>query len=346
MSRRLAVLFALVWASLASGAPVLDQGRRTASGWCYPDHQDRRVWWLPPPSPVLMVIGGRPGVDFTVFNYQGARATVDADHAWTGAMLQFTLVMPEATEAAAAATRILGTTVDLRTMPPAGIEAEVVFAGVNGARAAAVAEGGESVAGAWRERSFAVGLTPEETAVVHDAWEAGSVVLSVNTAVSAFAFATRPDEDDAAPDRTVVTVDSVAVTVDARRHPEIFRVLELDATMPLGYTGLELGCSELTEGYGLSDLARVIAVVEAEAVNGDVIAKELRFTSRSAPTLEIRFDRAVRLDHGYRLRVVRVYATGRTEEAPPRRIDVWQGFEDICSAPPDERIGPDPRLLY
>ncbi len=346
MSRRLAALLAVVWACLASAAPVLDQGRRTAAGWCYPDHEDRRVWWLPPPAPVLMMAGDRPGVDFTVFNYQGTRATVDADQAWTGAMLQFTVVMPEATEAAAAARRILGTAVDLRTMPAAGIEAEVVFAGVNSARSAAVAGWEETTVGAWRERSFAISLTPEETAVVHDAWEAGSVVLSVNTAVSAYAFATRPDEDDAAADRTVVTVDSVPVTVDTRRHPEVFRVLELDATMPLAYTSVELGCSELTDGYGLSDLAQVIAVVEAEAVNGDVIAKELRFTSRSAPTLEIRFDRAVRLDHGYRLRVVRVYATGRTEEAPPRRIDVWQGFEDICSAPSDERIGPDPRLLY
>lgn len=346
MIRRLAAVFALVWASVAWGAPVLDQGRRTSAGWCYPDHEDRRLWWLSPPAPVLMDADGRPGVDFTIYNYQGAKATADADRAWTGAMLQFTLVVPEATEAAAAARRVLGTTVNLRAMAPAGIEAEVVFAGVNGGRTAALAEGEEAASGAWLQRSFAVGLTPEETAVVHDAWTAGSVVLSVNTTVSAYAFPTSPDKDDAPPVRTVVTVDSVPVTVDARRHPEIFQVLELDATMPLGYTSVELGCSELTEGYGLSDLARVIAVVEAEAVNGDVITKELRFTSRSAPTLEIHFDRAVRLDHGYRLRIFRVFSSGLMEEAPSRRIDVWQGFEDICSASPDAGAEPDPRLLY
>jgi len=346
MIRLVATALAFVWALPAWGAPVLTEGRRTGAGWCYPDHEDRRLWWLPPPAPVLKMSGGRPGIDFTVFNYQGTRATVDADHAWTGAMLQFTLVMPEQTTEAAAARATLGSSIEIRTMLPAGIEAEVVFAGVNSVRSATTEASGEDAAGAWRERSFSLGLTPEEVAVVHDAWQTGSVILSVNATVSAHAYATRPGEEDLAPEVVPVTVDSVPVAVDTRRHPEAFRVLELDATMPLAYTSVELGCSELSEGYGLSDLSRVIAVVEAEAVNGDLITSELRFTPRSASSQEIRFDRAVRLDHGYRLRVVRVYATGRAEESPQRRIDVWQGFEDICSTPADGRVGHDPRLLY
>jgi hypothetical protein len=346
MTLRLALAFALLSATSAWGAPVLDEGRQTGAGWCYPDHEDHRVWWIPPPAPTLMHSGGSPGVDFTIFNYQGTRATIDADQAWTGAMLQFTLVMPEPTEAAAAARRALGPAAVVQTMPPAGIEAEVVFAGVNSARAAATEDDEGPVAGAWRERSFALGLSPEEVAVVHDAWELGSVVLSVNTTVSAHAFATRPAKEDAVPERRPMTIDSVPITVDARRHPEVFRVLELDATMPMGYTSVEIGCAELTEGWGLDDLARVYVVIEAEAVNGDLITETLRFTPHSPVSQEIRFDRAVRLDHGYRLRVVRVYSTGRSEESPPRRIDVWQGFEDVCSTPPGGRSELDPRLLY
>lgn len=346
MIRLVAAVLVFVWVIPAWGAPVLSEGRRTEAGWCYPDHENRHLWWLPPPAPELKSSGGRPGIDFTVFNYQGTRATADADHAWTGAMLQFTLVMPEQTRQAAAAREALGSSIEIRTIPAADIDAEVVFAGVNSVRSATEDAQGDETAEAWNERSFSIGLTPEEVAVIHDAWQTGSVILSVNTTVSAYAFATRPGEEDIEPEVVPVTVDSVPVAVDIRRHPETFRVLELDATMPLAYTSVELGCSELAEGYGLSDLARVIAVVEAEAVNGDLITSELRFTRRSASSQEIRFDRAVRLEHGYRLRVVRVYATGRAEETPPRRIDVWQGFEDICSAPPGDSPELDPRLLY
>jgi hypothetical protein len=346
MIRLVAAMLAVVWALPAWGAPVLSEGRRTGAGWCYPDHENHRLWWLPPPAPELWVSGGRPAIDFTVFNYQGTRATADADHAWTGAMLQFTLVVPEQPAAAAAAREALGSSVEIRTMLPTGIEAEVVFAGVNSVRSATGDAPNDAAAGVWRERSFSLGLTPEEVAVIHDAWQAGSVILSVNTTVSAHAFPIRPGEREAAPEIVPITVDSVPITVDTRRHPETFRVLELDATMPLAYTRVELGCSELNEGNGLSDLSRVIAVVEAEAVNGDLITSELRFTPRSSSTQEIRFNRAVRLDPGYLLRIVRVYATGRAEESPPRRIDVWQGFEDICSSPLDAGAELDPRLLY
>jgi hypothetical protein len=345
MRTALAATLILSCAVQLAAAPVLDEGRRTAVGWTYPDHADRNLWWLPPPAPQLVEVGGRPGVDFTVFNYQGARATADSGSAWTGAMLQFTLTVPDSTAAAAAARRVLGPSVELRTMASAGIHADVVFAGVNSVRSAGGSDDDEA-AGAWRERSFSLGLTPEEVAVIHDAWQAGAVILSVNTSVDAQAFATKPEDEEANPEIVTVTVDSVTVAIDVDRYPETFRVLQLDATMPLGYTSLELGCAELTEGWGLDDLSMVVAVAEAEAVNGDVISKKLRFTRRSAAAQELSFDRAVRLDHGYLLRVVRIYASGLSEEAPPRRIDVWQGFEDICSSPPGDATELDPRRLY
>jgi hypothetical protein len=54
----------------------------------------------------------------------------------------------------------------------------------------------------------------------------------------------------------------------------------------------------------------------------------------------------VRLDHGYQLRVARVFATGAAEQEPPRRIEVWQGFVDSCSVAAGTDTGLDPRLLY
>ena len=69
------------------------------------------------------------------------------------------------------------------------------------------------------------------------------------------------------------------------------------------------------------------------------------FDEDSPPVQNLRFDRAVQLDEGYRLRVLRTFASGATETAVDRRIEVWQGFVDVCSRPADEAEVLDPRLL-
>lgn len=331
----------------ATGHPVLDEGRRTGGGWCFPDHRERGVWWLAPPAPRLAEIDGTPAVDFTVYHYQGARATADDGQSWGGALLQFSLETPATGADAAAVRRALGPVAELRLLPAAVIVAEVVFAGVNSVRPATADDGPETPqAGAWQRRSFSLALTPEEVVAVHDAWRAGSVILSVNLAVSVYGFPTRPERDSDEPLLAPVVIDSVPITIDSDRNPELFRVLELDATVPLAYTTIELGCAELAEGSGLTDLVRVIAAVEAEAVNGDLISLELRFTPSTPQVQAIRFDRAVRVEHGYELRIVRVYSSGRTETGPPRRLEVWQGFADICSSADGQSDSLDPRLLY
>jgi len=242
---------------------------------------------------------------------------------------------------------MLGPQATVRPLVPDQIDAEVVFAGVNSVRQATSMEDEATEPGAWTERSFSMRLTPEETAVVADAWEHGSVILSVNVAASATVLQVRPSRgEEAVPELAPVFADAAPITIDSAADPSAVRLLELDATMPAAYTSLELGCSELAASGGLSDLSRVIAVVEAEAMNGDLIDQEVRFSTGSAPTQVAKFDRAVRLDHGYRLRVARVFATGAVEEEPARRVDVWQGFVDICSVAAGTDAGLDPRLLY
>ena len=66
--------------------PVLSEGRETAVGWCYPDHEKRQVWWLPPETVEVKTIGGRPDVHLTVFSYTGVRETGDLGRSKTGAV--------------------------------------------------------------------------------------------------------------------------------------------------------------------------------------------------------------------------------------------------------------------
>ena len=116
--------------------------------------------------------------------------------------------------------------------------------------------------------------------------------------------------------------------------------------MPAGYTSIEIGCTELNASRGFSDLSFVVVVIEAEAMNGDTINCTVDFSRNSPPTRIARFDRAVRLASGYVLKVARVYATGRTEQEPPRRIEVWQGFEDVCAISRTQVVDLDPRMLF
>ncbi len=343
-----AVIGLLMAASAPLAAwPVLSEGRETTAGWCYPDHQEPRVWWLPPDAVELKDDGGHPDVHLTIFSYTGVRETGDLGSTKSGAVLQFTLEFPAAGARLAEAQRGLGPQGTVRPLVPEQIDAEVVFAGVNSVRQATSMEDEATDPGAWTERSFSMRLTPEETAVVADAWEHGSVILSVNLAASATVLQVRPLRgEEAVPELAPVFADAAPITIDSAADPSAVRLLELDATMPAAYTSLELGCSELAASGGLSDLSRVIAVVEAEAMNGDLIDQEVRFSIGSAPTQVAKFDRAVRLDHGYRLRVARVFATGAIEEKPARRIEVWQGFVDICSVAAGTDAGLDPRLLY
>ncbi|PWB73317.1 MAG: hypothetical protein C3F15_09835 [Holophagae bacterium] len=333
--------------------PVLSEGRETAVGWCYPDHEKPQLWWLSPDAVDVKTDGGHPAVHLTVFSYLGVRETGDIGRSKTGAVLQFTLVLPSAAGRLAEAERLLGSRAEVRPLVPEQIDAEVVFAGVTSPRHATEtetqteAEGDTSEPGAWTERRFALRLTPEETAVVADAWEHGSVILSVNLVASATALAARPSRgQEPEPGLTPILTDAIPITIDPAADYSAVRVLELDATMPAAYTSLELGCAELASSGSLSDLSRVIAVVGAEAMNGDTIDQEVRFSSGSPPVQVARFDRAVRLEHGYRLRIARVYATGAVEEEPARRVEVWQGFIDICSVAAGGVTGLDPRLLY
>lgn len=342
------IALALIAAPPAWAWPVLSEGRRTPAGWCYRDHQEANLWWLVPATADILTEDGRPDIHMTVFNYTGTREMGDLGDARSGAVLQFGIGFPAAGGRIAEARRSLGSGASVRPLIPEIVEAEVVFAGVNSVRQATSSEEDpEGEAGAWTERRFALGLTPEETAVVTEAWRERAIILSINLTASARACAARPPRgSEAAPELTTILADAIPVTLDVSLYADAVRVIELDATMPAGYTSTEVGCTELASSRGFSDVARVIVVIEAEAMNGDRISRQIRFTRDSPTTQVARFDRAVRLDSGYVLRVSRVYASGRTEDERPRRIEVWQGFEDVCAIEAGRTVALDPRMLY
>lgn len=343
-----ALLFFLVILVTQTGTshPVLGEGRVTPVGRCYPDHEERGLWWLAPQSVDLMREDGRPVAVYTTFLYQGARGTGDAGRQWGGSVLQFTLDFESVSGRVAQAQSFLGPNRRVRILEPSEIRADVVFAGVQaGGREAGPGER-DGPGGVAKQSSFSLALSPEEGEAVRSAWESGVVILSVNVVASAFAYQTRPDRnDDEPPELVPVLVDVVNVNLDPQDEG-LFRVLSLDATMPADYTSLDIGCSEMTTGQSFSDIARVVVVVTGEAVNGDRIDEQVRFTNRSAPIQTVRFRQALKLDAGYEVKTLKIYTSGNLEDVNTRQVGVWQGFVDVCSTRAGTVNELDPRLLY
>jgi hypothetical protein len=339
---------ALLLALPAWSWPVLSEGRQTPGGWCYRDHEQRDLWWLFPVAAEMNIEDRRPDIHLTVYHYMGTSEMGDLGDDRSGAILQFGLTFPRAAARLTAAKQSLGDRAQVRPLPLEAVEAEVVFAGINSTRAAnPEADDETDERGTWKMQRFFIGLTPQETDAVTQAWEAGSIIISVNLVASARVCQARPTADiEPEPVLEPVLVDSIPVTLDTTRYPDAVKIMELDATMPAGYTALEIGCSELANSWGYSDLSMVVVVVEAEAMNGDIINRTVRFSRNSASTQLTRFDRAVRLSSGYVLRVGRVYASGNVEEAPPRRVSVWQGYNDVCAIKGGRPTALDPRMLY
>lgn len=334
--------------------PVLAGGKATPAGACYPDHRDPRLWWLAPPAPAVKQVDGQPAVTFTRFGYSGTKATADQGKFWGRGLLQFTLAFPESAARLVQARAFLGARARVEPMTATVVEAEVVCAaadlpggqvdlGSASSRDAAPAE-----RGAWEERSFSLSIPPHATQLLAEAFARGAIALSVNVSAASPALPMPPEknEDVAAPPPAAVMVASVPVTLDPARNAAAFKELVLDATMAAGYTFLEVACNDFAEGSAFSDLAVVVVTVTATAVNGDALAQDVRFDAAAPPVQGVRFDRAVRLDRGYRVVVHRVYASGRDETEAPRLAEVWTGFLNASRIQEGAAPELDPRLLY
>jgi hypothetical protein len=351
------LLAAALLASALSPAhawPVLAGGKATPAGACYPDHRDPRLWWLAPPAPVVKQVGGQPAVTFTRFGYSGTKATADQGKFWGRGLLQFALAFPESAARLAQARAFLGARTRVEPITPAVVEAEVVCAatelpggqvdlGSAGSREATAASGA-----AWEERSFSLSVPPHATQLLWEAFSRGAIALSVNVSAASPALPMPPEKNEEvpAPPPATVMVASVPVTLDPARNAAAFKELVLDATMAAGYTFLEVACNVFAEGAAFSDLAVVVVTVAATAVNGDALAQDVRFDASAPPVQGVRFDRAVRLDRGYRVVVHRIYASGRDETEAPRSAEVWTGFFNASRIREGAAPELDPRLLY
>ncbi len=345
MRAALAVLFVLL-PHIGLAHPVLGEGKATPAGRCYPDHKEAKLWWLAPQGVDLKRGHGKPAAIFTTFLYQGTRATGDAGQQWGGSVLQFVLDFQSISGRVEKARTFLGQGHRVKHLAPAEVNAEVVFAGIQtGGREAggSATRGIEEVA---TEASFSLALSPEEGVALRSAWEADSVILSVNVVASVFAYQSRPGKNDEnPPDLMPILVEAVTVSLDPNDE-DVFRVLSLDATMPAGYTSLDIGCSEMGGELSFSDIARVLVVVEAEAVNGDRVSKQIRFITGVASPQTVRFNQALKLDAGYEISIMKVFSSGAVEQKEIRRVGTWQGFVDVCSTRVGAERELDPRMLY
>lgn len=353
----LVVALAALAASPAAAHPILNEPERIAGLRIYPDHRDGSLFWYVRDRLDLAAGDGAPAFSFERFRYKGNAATGDSEVFWARGVLSFAVRFDVPPGALAAAERALAggvrRPVTLRPLPLERVESELIYVAAGDEEEHGVLPPGRwrGEPGLWRERTYQLGLGRRTTELLWRAYHLGGVALSLNYEVFGRGLAARPDPREEGREDEMMAAPAAAGAIPIRVSPvacpACFTSSDLDARIPAGYTRLDVFCHDFLTGAAPADLAMVRVEVRATAVDGERPRQQLRFVPGGPARQEMRFKFAVRLDAGYELRAVRLFADGRSEAGAWRRVDSWIGIQDVTFYTAAE--GPtalDPRNLY
>ena len=357
------VLLALA-ARPAGAAPDLRAGRPAGPLIVYPDDRRSSLFYYPPGELALAVDSeGRPDLHLLEMRYIGNVAGGDRGTAVFRSLLSFKVRMagptPEEVRAASAALAAMGMRrPELRPLPVRRLDTALVYATPT-ADERPLPEGhfeavGEESGGTWTTRFYTLALDPATADLFGQTLRAGQLVLSVGYAF--YADGLGPDRpltelsgtpalvaelssrlesgekgtDPAAP--VLVRAGAVAVTVDGKRWPDLFRRVDVNESVPPGYAALDLYCYDFRDGLRPGLYEKQVEI-EAQAVGGGRTVLTTLFR-RAEPELyarSLRFPVAVRLDRPYRYRVIETFDDGRTAASPWIDRGSWTELLDVTS---------------
>jgi hypothetical protein len=360
--RHVAAIAALVLYGLTAGPalawPLASELRVVGGALCFPDHAEPGTWWYIAGRLELQMKDGQPAFSLQRFRYIGAAATGDRGKFWARGVLAFAVrfaVSPsEIAQAERELSAISGRSITLRPLPVSMIRSTLLYAEVGEAGAfGSLAPGAwEERPGGWGERDYSVGLAPATTDLLWEGLQRGALVLSLSYDLRAEGLARRPVTADdlraAAPESLTFAAGALPIRVDPTTCAACFSSTDLDASVPAGYTFLDVYCYDFDSALAPDDLAVVLVRVRAEGVAGTRPLESVRFErGEQVVHRPVHFKFAVALDGGYDLRVDRVYADGRLEEGAWQHTATWSGIQDVTVyAAHEGASGLDPRALY
>jgi hypothetical protein len=384
-----------VAAPTARAIPDLRRPRPAGALTFYADDRRGSLFYYGPGEIALAAdADGRPDLRFLEARYTGTAAGGDAGRQVFRSVLSLRVVQtgvdPAGLAAARAAAR-LGAGVELRPLPIQRLEAVLAYTPLRPDAAAAAApdagDAGTALPGGyfeeerspdrsvdapfWTERTYVLGLSPEEAQLFGDSLRRGRLVLSL-----AYAFlakgalpeqaplldlrgpremrealrqrvAGRGGSDGAggakeAPVQVVlVRAGATALEVDAQRWPDLFRRIDINESLPPGYAALEVYCYDFHDALR-PDLYEKQVEIEATSVTGKPVTLAASFGA-GTPELyarSLRFPVAVRFDRPYRYRVAETGVDGQARPRPWVAASSWSRILDLTSPPEEQTARP------
>jgi hypothetical protein len=351
-------VFTLGPAEPAETWPVLSEPHVSAGLRCLPDDGDAGLWWYVRQELELAPSAGAPAFSLHRFRYTGSRVTGDSGASWGKGLMSLLVRFEAAADAVARAREEIGRTVGrpvrLRPLPIERVETSLLYVTAGDEpQHGELPRGGWEGDGVWTERAYTLGLPPLTTDLIWSASQAGGLALSLNYSIVGRGLAARPqsgEQQGPAPEPVTATVagGALPIRVSPSECPRCFRSTDLDAEIPAGYTFLDLFCHDFQSAATPTDLALVVVEVRATAVSGERPVARHRFRPGGPARQAVHFEFAVRLEEGYEVRVIHVFADGRSQEGPWERVERWSGIRDVTSfAESAGRVEVlDPRMLY
>lgn len=368
-------------AAPAAAQPDLRTPQPAGALTVFPDLRRASVFYYVPGEMVIAEgAGGRPDLTFLHVRYTGSAATGDRGKTFFRSVLTFRVrfagpAPAELRDAKAALRRARGGALELRPLPIRRLDAALVFASLADASDSKPAPAPTVVSeghfepsdepkaptpaadeGAWRERTYTVGMEPATAQMFSDALERGRVALSLGYALYANALAGAdpidelegspelvaalrqrapeppPGADADRPQPQLVRAGAIAITADARRWPDLVRRLDINESVPPGYAALDVYCYDFNNELR-PDLYEKQVEIEAQSVTGRPVRRLVAFQRDQADLYArtLSFSVAVRLDRPYRYRLVEVLPDGTSRPGAWQEGRSWTQILDVTS---------------
>lgn len=343
--------------------PDLRLGRVAGPLRVFPDDRRPGLFYYPP-GDVKLVTGdsGRPDFQLLELRYTDTAATRYRNIL----ALRVVLDGPTADEVRAARRALGGSSIELRPLPIARLEAALIYGGADSATALPggqfEAQGSGSLSSTtafWTERVYSLRLDDQRSQLFDVALRRGLLVLSFGYAfyasgigadqplaelsgdsVLVAAVRQRAGLNDSAHAGGVtpahlVRAGAFSITLDLARWPDLVRRIDLNEQMPPGYPSLLVYCYDFRDALDDSLYAKIIEF-QATGVAGRPVIVGLTF-SRSQPELyaqSVRFPYAVTLARPYRYRVREITKAGDERTGGWVERDSWVAMLDVTKPAP------------
>ncbi|MDH7480446.1 MAG: hypothetical protein QHH26_00555 [Armatimonadota bacterium] len=357
--------------------PLLGRPQEIEGVRIYPDSVNPSIFYYAPGKLLIPVdANGAPEISFLQMRYMGTSVSGDKGEFRTQSILSFRVKMAsiEAKRIALvkAKLRTQGASVpNLRPLPIRKVETLLNYTrlvdqpreelasdskpSVIGAGSLENVEGTAPREGYWSERFFTIAPDDLTSQALGDALQAGRVILSLSYAFYAEGIASEQetaqvegnvdinhDEESREaekpkPNPYVVLADTVSVTIDAVKYPNIFKQIDINESVPANYAALSVYCYDFNNSLR-PDLFEKIVEIQAKSITGKPLTATVTF-SKSTPDIysaTVRFKFAVSLKEPYAYRIREITMSGEEKIKPWQPGKPWSQMLDVTT--PSEEL--------